>query len=164
MTRISEPPQKLVVTNSVGNISFKIPAGAENHRVTACRTLKRETTIYALLPHMHLRGKSFEYRLTYPSGETETILSVPHYSFSWQLSYYLDQPKRLPAGTFVECTAYFDNSANNPANPDPSKEITFGEQSWDEMMIGFFDVAFDAKMPLKNLFPEKKDEKKAGGD
>ncbi|MEO7146159.1 MAG: thiol-disulfide isomerase, partial [Bryobacteraceae bacterium] len=85
--------------------------------------------------------KSFEYRAKYPSGETETLLSVPHYSFNWQLTYELAQPKLLPQGTVIECTAHYDNSINNPLNPDATKEVRYGEQSWDEMMFGFFDVA-----------------------
>ncbi|MBO0800323.1 MAG: thiol-disulfide isomerase, partial [Blastocatellia bacterium] len=82
-----EPPQKTIITNSIGNIYFKIPPGAENHRVTACRTLRRDTTIYGLMPHMHLRGKSMEYKVFYPDGKEETLLKVPNYSFSWQTNY-----------------------------------------------------------------------------
>ncbi len=157
-----EKPAERVITLASANAGFTIPAGDPNYRVDSKIKLQEESTLIALLPHMHLRGKSFEYRLTYPSGETETILSVPHYSFSWQLSYYLDQPKRLPAGTFVECTAYFDNSANNPANPDPAKEITFGEQSWDEMMIGFFDVAVPLDKTPADLLRPKRAAKESG--
>jgi len=113
------------------------------------------------MPHMHLRGKDFEYRLVYPTGETQTILSVPRYSFSWQLSYYPVKPILLPKGTKIACTAHFDNSANNADNPDPGKEVRYGDQSWEEMMIGFFNVAFDAKMEVKKLFPEKKSDKKS---
>ena len=78
--------------------------------------------------------------------------------------YYEDKPRLLPKGTKIKLDAHWDNSANNRMNPDPKATIKWGDQSWDEMMLGFFDVAFDAKMPLKSLFPEKKDEKKAGGD
>ena len=91
-----------------------------------------------------------------------STLRVPNYSFSWQLAYYPVKPIVLPKGTKIECTAHFDNSPNNPNNPDAAKEVTWGDQSWDEMMIGFFDVAFDANMPLDKLFPEqKKGDKKA---
>ncbi len=99
---------------------------------------------------MHLRGKDFEYRVTFPSGEARTLLRVPAYSFSWQLSYNLEQPLDLPKGTIIECTAHFDNSANNKFNPNPAKEVRWGDQSWEEMMIGFFDVAFDAKIDPKS--------------
>jgi hypothetical protein len=104
---------------------------------------------------MHLRGKDFEYRVKYPDGHTETLLSVPHYSFSWQLSYFPAKDLELPAGATIECTAHYDNSANNPANPDPTQEVREGDQSWQEMMIGFFDVAIDPKMEPKQLMPRR---------
>ena len=134
-----EPPQKLVTTNSVGNILFKIPAGAENHKVTACRTIKRDTTVYALLPHMHLRGKSMKYEVVYPNGKSEVLLDVPKYDFGWQTNYILKEPKRLPLGTRIMVTAIFDNSKNNKFNPDPTKDIRYGEPTYDEMMLGFMD-------------------------
>jgi hypothetical protein len=160
----TEPPKERVFTLAAGKGDFKIPPGDPNYRVDSEFEMGTQVKLIGMLPHMHLRGKDFEYRLVYPTGEKETILSVPHYSFSWQLSYYPAKPIVLPKGTRIECTAHYDNSPNNPSNPDATKEVTWGDQSWDEMMIGFFDVAYDAKMPLKNLFPEKKDEKKAGGD
>jgi hypothetical protein len=83
---------------------------------------------------MHLRGKDMTIRLVYPTGETQTILSVPRYSFDWQVIYYLAKPLQLPAGTRVEVTAHWDNSINNRANPDPSKSVTWGNQSRDEML------------------------------
>ncbi|HYK60223.1 MAG TPA: hypothetical protein VEV85_12400, partial [Bryobacteraceae bacterium] len=83
----------------------------------------------------------FQFRAQYPNGESEVLLDVPHYDFNWQPYYYLETPKRLPRGTLIECTAYFDNSANNPFNPDPSATVTWGPQTWDEMMIGWLDVA-----------------------
>jgi hypothetical protein len=155
-------PAERVVTLAAANEKFAIPPGDSNYRVDSKITLQDDSTLIALLPHMHLRGKSFEYRLTYPSGEKETILSVPRYSFSWQLSYYLAQPRLLPAGTVIECTAYFDNSPNNPANPDPAKEVRFGEQSWDEMMIGFFDVAVPLNKSPADLLRPKKEKKETG--
>jgi hypothetical protein len=140
-----EPPQKLMTTNSVGNIFFKIPAGADNHRVTACRTIKRDTTIYALMPHMHLRGKAMEYKVFYPNGKSEILLNVPNYDFGWQTNYILKEPKRLPAGTKIMVTGYFDNSAKNKFNPDPTKDVRYGEPTYDEMMLGFMD--FVTEMP-----------------
>ena len=134
-----EPPKQLVTTNSVGNILFKIPAGAVNHTVTACRTIKRDTTIYALLPHMHLRGKAMKYEVYYPNGKSETLLSVPKYDFGWQTNYVLKEPKHLPAGTRIMVTSVFDNSKNNKFNPDPTKDIRYGEPTYDEMMLGFMD-------------------------
>jgi hypothetical protein len=158
-----EKPTERIVTLAAANPKFAIPPGDGNYRVDSKITLQDDATLTMMLPHMHLRGKSFEYRITYPDGTKETLLSVPHYSFSWQLSYFLAEPKKLTKGTVIECTAYFDNSPNNPANPDPSKEIHFGEQSWDEMMIGFFDVAigFD-KNPIDLMRPKKEPKKETG--
>jgi hypothetical protein len=140
-----EPPQRLVTTNSIANIFFKIPAGAESHRVTACRTLKRDVTIYALEPHMHLRGKAMEYKVFYPDGKSETLINVPNYDFAWQTNYVLKEPKRLPKGSRIMVTGYFDNSAKNKFNPDSTKEVRHGEPTYDEMMMGFLD--FVAEMP-----------------
>jgi hypothetical protein len=111
------------------------------------------------MPHMHLRGKDFEYKAVYPTGESQVLLRVPNYSFSWQLIYLPQGDIVVPKGTKNHCTAHFDNSANNPYNPDPTKRISWGDQSWDEMMIGFFDVAFDKNMDVKQLFPPEKTEK-----
>jgi len=115
-----------------------------------------------MLPHMHLRGKDFEYRLIFPTGETQTILRVPHYDFNWQLWYEPQQDILLPKGTKVACTAHYDNSVNNPHNPDAMKDVKWGDQSWDEMMVGFFDVVFDAEMDPKLLQPERKNRR--GGE
>ena len=106
-----------------------------------------DLTMMTLLPHMHLRGKAFEYRVVYPDGRRETILAVPNYSFSWQLTYVPEKPIFLPKGTVVEASGWFDNSANNPNNPDPSVEVRNGEQSWDEMMIGFFEYYWEDEAP-----------------
>jgi mono/diheme cytochrome c family protein len=140
-----EPPQKLMTTNSIGNIFFKIPAGADNHRVTACRTIKRDTTIYALMPHMHLRGKAMEYKVFYPDGKSEVLINVPKYDFAWQTNYTLKAPKLLPKGSKIMVTAHFDNSGRNKFNPDPAKDVRYGEPTYDEMMLGFMD--FVTEMP-----------------
>lgn len=148
-----EAPQRLVTTNSVANVFFKIPAGAENHRVTACRTLKRNTTIYALEPHMHLRGKTMEYKVIYPDGKSEVLLYVPNYDFAWQTNYILKEPKRLPQGSRLMITAHFDNSAKNKFNPDPTKEVRHGEPTYDEMMMGFLDYVSEMP-PVAQLDPK----------
>ena len=154
-------PTERVVTLAATNPKFAIPPGDGNYRVDSKLTLQDDSTLIMMLPHMHLRGKSFDFRITYPDGKQEKILNVPNYSFSWQLSYYLAQPLKLPAGTTIECTAYYDNSKNNPFNPDPTKEIKFGEQSWDEMMFGFFDVAVAIDKNPMDLM-RKKTQKPAG--
>ncbi len=147
------PETKLITTNSIGNIMFKIPAGAENHRVTACRTLKRDTTIYGLMPHMHLRGKAMEYKVFYPDGKSEVLLNVPNYDFSWQTDYILKTPKRLPAGSRIMVTGSFDNSAKNKFNPDPTKDVRYGEPTYDEMMLGFMDFVTEMP-PIAKLDPK----------
>jgi hypothetical protein len=156
-----EPPKERVMTMASSNRKFVIPAGDANYQVNAEIEINHEVKMTALLPHMHLRGKDFEYRLIFPTGETETILRVPRYDFGWQLWYEPVNNILLPKGTKVACTAHYDNSANNPNNPDPAKEVKWGDQSWEEMMIGFFSVAFPADMDPKLLYPEKKQEKRA---
>jgi peroxiredoxin/mono/diheme cytochrome c family protein len=120
------------------NFGFRIPAGADNHPVEAVHKFKKDTLILNLAPHMHLRGKSFKYDLEYPDGTTETILSVPRYDFNWQMIYMLQEPKFVPAGTTMRCLAHFDNSPQNLANPDPDSEVRWGDQTWEEMCIGWF--------------------------
>jgi hypothetical protein len=156
-----EPPPKRVMTFSAVNGTFKIPAGDGNYKTEAELELATDVTLYGLHPHMHARGKDFLYRVKYPTGETETLLSVPKYSFAWQLWYNLEKPLVLPKGTKIECTAHFDNSRNNPDNPDPTKDVVWGDQSWDEMMVGFVNLVFDANMPPETLFPAKKKEAKS---
>ncbi len=156
-----EPVTQRVFTSAVSTTKFVIPAGASNHDVKASLTLQEDADLISLLPHMHLRGKSFEYRAVYPTGETEILLRVPKYRFDWQLWYEFASPKRIPKGTRLEVTGTFDNSANNRFNPDATKDVKWGEQSWEEMMMGFFDVAFDAKKDPMDLFRPKK---KTGSD
>jgi hypothetical protein len=138
-----EQPEKLIGTRSVGNISFKIPAGAENHKVTGCQIIRRDTVIHGLMPHMHLRGKAMEYKVFYPDGRSEVLLNVPNYSFAWQTNYLLTKPKLLPKGTRIQVTGVFDNSAKNKYNPDPAKDVRYGEPTYDEMMLGFMDYVIE---------------------
>jgi len=151
-----EPPPKRVLTLSAVNGKFKIPAGDPNYKVEAEFELGTTVTLYGLHPHMHGRGKDFEYRIKYPTGETRTLLSVPNYRWTWQLWYDLAEPIVLPKGTKIECTAHFDNSPNNADAADPTKDVVWGDQSWDEMMVGFFNLVFDANTPVKDLFPPNK--------
>jgi len=151
-----QPPKERVLTLSATNGTFRIPPGDPNYKVDATFEVGTTVKLASLHPHMHGRGKDFEYRVVYPTGETETLLRVPRYDWHWQLWYNLAQPVLLPKGTRIECTAHFDNSPNNPDNADPTKEVTWGDQSWDEMMVGFFNLVFDAAMPVKNIFPPAK--------
>jgi hypothetical protein len=118
------------------NTRFNIPAEDANYHVDANREFNKDVILHALMPHMHLRGKAFRFTATYPDGKEEILLDVPKYDFNWQNSYALAEPKRLPAGTVVKCDAYFDNSADNLVNPDPKQQVHWGDQTYDEMMIG----------------------------
>ena len=147
-----EPPQKAILTLQMSNDKFVIPPGDPDYRVAVSGTLPNDALLISLFPHMHLRGKAFEYMIAGPNGSVETLLKVDHYDFNWQLNYRLATPRPLRAGTRLLWAGYFDNSANNPLNPDPSAEVRFGEQSWEEMMIGFFDVAVPAGVDKQKFF------------
>jgi len=147
-----EPPKQAILTLQMGNDKFVIPPGDPNYRVAVSGTLPNDALLLSLLPHMHLRGKGFEYQIAEPNGRVETLLKVTNYDFNWQLNYRLKEPRLIRAGTRLVCAGYFDNSANNPRNPDPAAEVRFGEQSWEEMMIGFFDVAVDAGIDKQRFF------------
>jgi len=150
------PVTKRVLSLAVTTANFAIPPGDPNYEVKARMTLQEDATLVNLLPHMHFRGKDFIYKVTYPSGETETLLDVPHYDFNWQLTYELAKPKVLPKGTVIDCVAHYDNSPNNRFNPDPTKEVHYGEQTWEEMMFGFFDVAVPMNVSAMDLMMPKK--------
>ena len=160
------PPPQRVLTLQLTNDHFVIPPGADNVRVEARGTLPNDATVLSFLPHMHLRGKRFEYNLVKhrtgepsrergPNGasgvEVETLLRV-NYHFHWQMSYRLAEPRLLKAGTELQAVAWYDNSASNPHNPDPSAAVRWGEQTYDEMMIGFFDVAVAANLDKRGYF------------
>ena len=99
---------------------------------------------------MHMRGRSFKNEAEYPDGTTEVLLDLPNYDFNWQLRYMLAEPKLMPKGAKLNCTAHFDNSADNLSNPDPTKAVTFGEQTWEEMMFGFY-TGMDPNQDLKRM-------------
>lgn len=132
-----EPPMHENFTRSVAT-NFKIPAYEQNHELTAQYVFEEDVVVTGLRAHMHFRGKDMKFIAETPNGESRDLLSVPNYSYAWQPTYALDEPAYLPAGTKVLVTGAFDNSEFNPANPDPSKDITFGLQSWDEMFIGYW--------------------------
>ncbi len=140
-----EPPDKHLFTHGIANMYFSIPPGAENHRVTACWTTKEDIHLQSMMPHMHLRGKAMEYKAFYPDGRSEVLLNVPNYSFSWQTVYCLKKPAALPKGTKIVVTAYFDNSAKNKNNPDPTKAVRYGDPTYDDMVIGFINYTVDSQ-------------------
>jgi len=151
-----EPPKQAVLTLQMGSDRFVIPPGEANYRVPVSGSLPNDALLISLFPHMHLRGRAFEYMVALPNSGFTTLLKVSNYDFNWQLNYRLAEPLLLPAGTRLACAGYFDNSANNPRNPDPRAEVRFGEQSWEEMMIGFFDVAVDAGTDKTTFFQRRR--------
>ncbi len=142
-----QPVTEQIVAMQAMAPSLRIPPGDPNYRVEAAARMTQTVSLMGMRAHMHLRGKSFQFRAVYPDGRTEILLDIPKYDFNWQPYYYLETPKILPRGTVIECTANFDNSANNPFNPDPGATVTWGPQSWDEMMIGWLDVGVPAPGP-----------------
>jgi hypothetical protein len=142
------PITRRAFTVSVSQKHLVIPPGEPNYRAVASHTFTNDAQLIGVMPHMHLRGKDFLCRTIRPGGSMETFLSVPSYDFAWQSIYRLAEPLNLPRGSRIECIAHFDNSADNPANPDPTKTVRWGDQSWDEMMIGFVDYseAIDARI------------------
>jgi peroxiredoxin len=134
-----DPPAHEMITASAMTTRFEIPPGSANHEVVATTKINRPGVIQSFAPHMHVRGKAFKYEFIYPDGTKELVLDIPRYDFNWQTRYLLREPIHVPAGTQIKATAWFDNSPENPANPDPTDTVHFGEQTWEEMMIGYFE-------------------------
>ena len=137
-----EAPENKVFSMFMMNGEIRIPAHAKNHKESAEFTLPKPAIVYNLLPHSHFRGKSSDFVVRYPDGREEMLLSVPNYDFNWQTTYVLDEPLYLPKGATIVHNTWWDNSAQNPANPDPTVEVTWGEQSWEEMLFGAILMRF----------------------
>jgi hypothetical protein len=146
-----EPPKQRVLTLQLTNDKFVIPPGVPDFRVEVHGSIPNDALLLSFFPHMHLRGKRFEYNILRPGGGIETLLRV-NYDFYWQLSYRLAEPRLLKAGTVLQAVAWYDNSKNNPHNPDPDAAVRWGDQTYDEMMVGFFDVAVPANVDKSQFF------------
>jgi len=146
-----ETPAKRVLTLQLTNDHFVIPPGAPDYRVEAHGTLPNDALLLNFFPHMHLRGKRFEYNIVRADKSVEPLLRV-NYHFHWQMSYRLAEPLALKAGTELQAVAWFDNSKENPHNPDPTAAVRWGEQTYDEMMVGFFDVAVNSRLDKTQYF------------
>jgi hypothetical protein len=154
-----QPPKQRVLTLQLTNHTFIIPPRTDDYRVDVSGTMPNDTTLLSFFPHMHLRGKRFEYNIVNADGNVETLLRV-NYHFHWQLSYRLVEPLFLKAGTKLQAVAWYDNSEDNPYNPDPNKSVTWGGQTYDEMMVGFFDVAVPANVDKEQFFVRKQAERR----
>jgi len=137
-----EAPKTEVNVATLQNMNFVLPAGASDSRVDAELTLNQDTTIWSLLPHTHMRGKKWQVTAIYPDGRSEILLDVPKYDFNWQTDYIFKQPLSVPKGTKIHTAAWYDNSTANKANPDPTKDVYWGDQTWEEMQ--FTAITFSA--------------------
>ena len=137
-----KPPTERVLSVTPADSKFVIPAGDSNYRSAAQAEFTAPVKLISMQPHMHLRGKDFRIDVRYPDGRAEPLLIVPRYDFRWQTTYFLRDPLPLPPGTVLDVVAHFDNGPNNKANPDPKQAVRWGDQSWEEMNIGFLEVAF----------------------
>ncbi len=146
-----EPPRHLIHVAGVANALFEIPPGADSHEVSALIKLPFDTTVLGFMPHLHVRGKAARYEATLPDGTKKLLLEVPRYDFNWQLHYQFAEPMSLPRGTTLTFTAWYDNSATNPANPDPTKSVRWGPQTYDEMMLGYVEYFVPSQKSLTQV-------------
>jgi peroxiredoxin len=135
-------------TSAANRRALVIPPGADDFKVEAARPFAADSQLLGFMPHMHVRSKAFHYEAILPDGTKETLLDVPHYDFNWQTAYRLTEPRKFPAGTKIHAVAAYDNSEKNLSNPDPTKTVRWGDQTWNEMMIGYFDVAIPKEKAL----------------
>ncbi len=134
-----EPPRHIVHVAGIVDHRLNIPPGAEHHPETGIIPVPMEVKLLALNPHMHVRGSAFRYEVVLPDGAIRTLLEVPRYDFNWQVSCRYSEPPTIPRGSTIRATGWFDNSTNNPANPDPTKTVHWGLQTYEEMMIGYVE-------------------------
>ena len=142
-----QPPAIEMRTNAMLNPRFMIPAGADNHPVEAGVEFIEDITLYSIVPHTHLRGKSWKHTLTYPDGREEVLLAVPNYDFNWQTQYIFAQPLRIPKGATLKSVAHYDNSKSNKSNPDPTQPVYWGDQTWEEMQYTALYFSIDNQKP-----------------
>jgi hypothetical protein len=154
------PPANRVETNILANMIFRIPPGAANHKGQMTFAFPSDAVLLSFMPHMHLRGVSARYVITYPDGATETLLSVPDYDFGWQSVYRFKKPLLVPKGSKLTWIGHWDNSADNPRNPDAAKAVFWGLQTWDEMQNGWMEVVW--KQPKTSARREQAPQQSTG--
>ena len=138
-----EPPTQTVMDGAIVHGQFTIPPGEANYKIEADLTFSKDAKLLNLLPHSHLRGVRWDYEAVYPDGRRQAILSVPSYDFNWQIDYIFDEPITMPAGSKIHAVAYYDNSAANRSNPDPTAEVRWGEQTDEEMFFTALSYLLD---------------------
>jgi len=148
----SEPPKTEVLVVPLQTANFVLPAGSADTRVDAEMTMQQDLTLWSILPHTHMRGKKWEVTAIYPDGKSEVILNVPKYDFNWQTDYIFKEPLTLPKGTKLRTSAWYDNSTANKANPDPKKDVYWGDQTWEEMQFSAFTFSVP-ETPSKTAAP-----------
>jgi len=156
LTTAKEQPQRLLITNALALTNFAIPPNAANYETPPGEfTFLADAELHWMSPHMHLRGKDMTYKLVFPDGREQIVLTVPRYDFNWQLGYELAAPVKVPAGTKLVVVAHYDNSVNNKFNPDPNRTVYNGNMTWEEMFAPFFAVTVDKSVdPAKAIrFP-----------
>lgn len=139
----TEPPKQEAITAALVNANFRLPAGTPDTRVDAQMTLNRDLTLWSLMPHTHVRGRKWHVEVTLPDGRSQTVLSVPNYDFNWQTDYVFKTPLKLPKGTVLKTSAWYDNSVANKSNPNPAVDVHWGEQTWEEMQFTAFTFTLD---------------------
>lgn len=152
-----EPPKHVIKVGAVMQPGIRIPPGDPNREEVAKLKVPADIVVRSLMPHTHVRGKACRYELTAPNGTTTTLLDVPHYDFNWQLRYVFAEPVRVPKGSTLTFTVWYDNSDKNPANPDPTKLVRWGPQTSDEMHLGYVEYIVD--VASEGVEPFKSDEK-----
>ncbi len=157
ITFARQQPTEQVLTVAAGNGDFVIPPGNPNYPVNGDMPFYGDAKIISFSPHMHVRGKSMRYELVSADGKRSTLVDVPHYDFHWQQAYNPANPVMVHSGTKIEVLATYDNSPNNPWNPDPSKEVRWGDQSWEEMMLGFMEIAIPVTVDPRDVLVDPKE-------
>ena len=159
ITFAKKSPKYELQMNSFVNESIRVPAHDPHYRADATFRFRADARIISFVPHMHWRGKSYFYEAIYPDGRRETLLTVPRWDFNWQSVYQFKEPVKMPKGTRIHSIAHWDNSRNNLLNPDPSKDVRFGLQTWEEMMVGWVAYVWErpgtaeelAKQPMNEV-------------
>jgi hypothetical protein len=146
------PSERVMAIDTLRDLDLAIPAGAPDYESRASMTIAQPVRLVSVQPHMHRRGKSMQVRAVYPNGQSRLLVNVPKYDFNWQTTYVLREPLLLPAGTRLESVAHFDNSVNNPSNPDPSVPVKWGDMTTDEMHIAFLELAMPVEADPEKLF------------